>query len=55
MSNMKRNLELQEELERVKEKVIDFLDDLTSPEMYGHVVPLEIRQRAKILKVTLTD
>lgn len=39
----------------LKTKVLQFLKDLTDPEMYGHAVSSEVRVKAAHLKTLLTD
>lgn len=37
------------------EDIINFLNDLTSPEMYGHAIPLEVRKRAVDLRDSIKN
>ena len=54
--------DLESELDLIKgdvkpviDEVLGFLNDLTSPEMYGHIVPLEVRKRAVALRDSINN
>ena len=54
--------DLESELDLIKgdikpviEEVLSFLKDVTSPEMYGHIVPLEVRKRAVALRDSINN
>ena len=54
--------DLESELDLIKgdvkpviDEVLGFLNDLTSPEMYGHIVPLEVRKRAVSLRDSINN
>jgi len=43
------------DIKPVIEEVLSFLKDVTSPEMYGHIVPLEVRKRAVALRDSINN
>lgn len=43
------------DIKPVVDDVLRFLNDLTSPEMYGHAIPLEVRKRAVDLRDSIKN
>lgn len=43
-------VQAEEDLKVIVDEVTEFLNDLTNPEVYGHAIPLEVRQRAVKLR-----